>query len=352
MPAHGNGPRRAGHAPHMRLLIVVNPISGRGRSGTLAERLAASVRTRAGVTVGIETSAAPGEIESRLAGWIDAHAATCVVLVGGDGTIHEAVQALAERPSTPWSVLPAGTGNTLAAEYGLTPDPERLAAALVADVADRGETSEAAAIRRRIPIARVEVATGPRRDDSSDLDRPAPRRFVLFAGFGVDATAIRSLEAARSGRALHAGRLAWARALCRVWLAFRRPTTWRTGSGAVGEQFLATLVRSYGGVLTLPFDARAASDLVVLRARIRHRLTAFWLGVCAISGPSFLRRLTRVAIEHHERFVLRVESRGACGLDVQLDGSAWLGPERIGALTDPVFEIAVEVETTLIVARR
>jgi YegS/Rv2252/BmrU family lipid kinase len=90
----------------------------------------------------------------------------CQVVVGcgGDGTLNEIVQALAGSPVA-LGIVPTGTANVLAREFGIPLDPARAAEVLL--------TGEARAV---------------------DLGRAGDRDFVMMAGVGLDAEVIREVE--------------------------------------------------------------------------------------------------------------------------------------------------------------
>jgi diacylglycerol kinase (ATP) len=110
-----------------RIALVVNPVSGVGR----AARLAAAVAERlgAGASVQVHAGASPDESAELLA----AVAGVCdaVVVLGGDGIVHLALQALA-LGDTPLGIVPAGTGNDTADALGLPADPMAAADAVLA----------------------------------------------------------------------------------------------------------------------------------------------------------------------------------------------------------------------------
>src|SRR5206468_6261532 len=63
-----------------------------------------------------------------------------VVAVGGDGSVHAALQAVAGT-STPLAVVPAGTGNDLALALGIPKDPVAAARAAAEDLLDGRTTA-------------------------------------------------------------------------------------------------------------------------------------------------------------------------------------------------------------------
>ncbi|WP_197493310.1 diacylglycerol/lipid kinase family protein [Woeseia oceani] len=111
--------------------LIFNPVAGRGR----AVRQMASVHDelkRLGVPVTMESSTAPGHIEKRVRQLAEAgHRA--VIVAGGDGSIHEAVNGLLACDSkTALGVIPLGTGNDFAKANAI-PEHANDAAELLAD---------------------------------------------------------------------------------------------------------------------------------------------------------------------------------------------------------------------------
>jgi diacylglycerol kinase (ATP) len=105
--------------------LLTNPASGHGNAPHAAERAVAQFQRR-GVDVveivGTDADHARRLIDETLAKGTDA-----LVIAGGDGIISLALQALA-RSDVPLGIIPAGTGNDHAREYGLpTGDPEAAA---------------------------------------------------------------------------------------------------------------------------------------------------------------------------------------------------------------------------------
>jgi diacylglycerol kinase (ATP) len=114
--------------------LLINPAAGHGKAVAAAQR----ARTRfaaLGVKVRDLIGTDPGDSQ-RLAGDAVIEGIDALVVVGGDGMIHLALPALVGT-DTPLGVIPAGTGNDQAREYGWPrKDPER-AAEIVAAGNDR-----------------------------------------------------------------------------------------------------------------------------------------------------------------------------------------------------------------------
>lgn len=108
-----------------RVTMLTNPAAGHGNARHAAERALARFQQR-GVDVnhlvGADARQARQLLDEALAAGTDA-----VVVAGGDGVISLALQALA-LGEVPLGIVPAGTGNDHAREYGLpTGDPEAAA---------------------------------------------------------------------------------------------------------------------------------------------------------------------------------------------------------------------------------
>lgn len=132
--------------PGCSTCVILNPTAGRvGRQAGLERRLlelpgAALRRTRG-----------PGDA-ARLAR--EAAAAGCglLVVVGGDGTVHEAVNGLPDAPPIPrLGLVPAGTGNDFSRALGLPAGPGAALEVL------RGEDV------RRVDILRARAGAGERK---------------------------------------------------------------------------------------------------------------------------------------------------------------------------------------------
>ena len=98
--------------------MLFNPRSG-GARGIDAIRAALAARFR--VTLVAATS--PDDLRRRAAE-VARGSWSCIVLAGGDGTVHAAINGMAERfPRAPVAVLPLGTGNDLCRALAIPLDP-------------------------------------------------------------------------------------------------------------------------------------------------------------------------------------------------------------------------------------
>ncbi len=121
----------------LRVAILASPTAGRGRAAGQLANVLVALR---------EAGARPEPVDARTAA--DAVAAcrravqdavTAVVAVGGDGTVHLAVQAVAET-SVRLGVVPLGTGNDFATAVGVPLDVPAAVAALADDLRQGAST--------------------------------------------------------------------------------------------------------------------------------------------------------------------------------------------------------------------
>lgn len=109
----------------MDIALVVNPTSGKGRGA--AARAAVEERLREGGASVRTIVGRDAEHADDLARAIVTEGVDALVALGGDGMVHIALQAVAGT-ETPLGIVPAGTGNDLAAALGL-PQRDPVAAA-------------------------------------------------------------------------------------------------------------------------------------------------------------------------------------------------------------------------------
>lgn len=110
-----------------RINLIVNPASGRGRALRYARRLQDALDAQ-GLGYKVLTTARRGDVRV-LAERVAGQDGGWVVVVGGDGSVQEAAQALAGRDAA-LAVAPAGRCNDFARYLGPLLEPKALAAAL------------------------------------------------------------------------------------------------------------------------------------------------------------------------------------------------------------------------------
>ncbi len=117
------------------VLVLLNPHAGRGLAAVTASRLALILRER-GLPVAVP---APGSVPAMRASAAEAvqRGDAGVVVIGGDGMCHLAIQELAGSP-TALGIIPVGTGNDFAGALGLPSDVDTAATA-IADALETGQ---------------------------------------------------------------------------------------------------------------------------------------------------------------------------------------------------------------------
>lgn len=113
-----------------QVTVLTNPASGHGNAPHAAEKAIARLQKR-GIDV-VEIVGTDAEHARRLLRDALERGTDAAVVVGGDGVIADALQALAGT-DIPLGIIPAGTGNDHAREYGLPTKDPAAAADVVAD---------------------------------------------------------------------------------------------------------------------------------------------------------------------------------------------------------------------------
>jgi YegS/Rv2252/BmrU family lipid kinase len=115
----------------MDVVVLVSPAAGRGRARALSGAVLDGLRD-GGLKPRVLDATTGAEAERQAAEAVAAGTGA-VVAVGGDGSAHAALQAVAGT-STPLAVVPAGTGNDLALALDIPRDPVAAARAAAEDL--------------------------------------------------------------------------------------------------------------------------------------------------------------------------------------------------------------------------
>jgi len=269
----------------MRVSLIFNPQSGRGRSKLeLLPDVVARLEA-AGMTVAAHATERMGHATA-LAREAAATGATAAIAWGGDGTLNEVAEGLIGT-STAMGVIPGGTVNVLAREVGI---PLKLEGAVDAFI--RGQSV-------RIPVGFA-----------------GERPFLLMAGIGLDGEVVHHLKA---GFKAALGVLAF-------WLdGFRLLANYpmsplhvrANGKEIVGTGVIAGKLRRYGPRYFITPDARLEEpklDVVVFKGTNRRDYLRYLAGVLA--GVHLRCR----DIEHFKTDAVTVEVDPEARVRVQLDG--------------------------------
>jgi diacylglycerol kinase (ATP) len=226
----------------MSVRFLVNPKAGRGIGSEEFDRLR-RLASRAGA--GFVVSRSTGDLAEQ-ARRAAADGVERLLVAGGDGTMHHAVQGLAGTACA-LGVIPLGTGNDLAGTLGVPRD-----AAAAVERALSGEI-------RRIDLARV-----------GDI------RCVGYAGVGFDSEVARVANEVKLLR----GPLVYLYSVIRTLAAFRPPAmriVWDDGERYEARAMFVTVANlpRLGGGMRIAPDARIDDgllDLVIVREVSRRTL--------------------------------------------------------------------------------
>ncbi len=302
----------------MRFQLIVNPVAGRNRAAPLAEALAEHLRA-SGADVALHVTGGPGGARD-FAAALSAEACDRLVVVGGDGTLREVVNA---RPlPLPWPVglVPMGTANVVGRELGmsLSLEAEDLASAL--------------------------LGASPWSVNALELTHADGRRELAVAnlGAGLDAEVVRAVAAERARHRGLGGYAVWVRPILTTLVGYRAPRLRVRLDGARLYEAAAVVIqgaRSYGGVFELSPTTT---------------LDAPHLSVALVLGPArrdVFRLLTRALVKRAARDhdLLLLPAR-----EVEISADRPLGLQADG---DPAGETPVTVRLlrhalTLLRARR
>lgn len=251
------------------ILIIVNPIAGRGHGLRTADVASAELRAR-GMEVVVRHTRGRGDAErlTREACVDQDGRPDCIVGCGGDGTMQEVAHALASATSSlgdacpVMGLAPAGRCNDFSRALGVSTNPS-----VIVDVITRGRTQ------------------------AVDLGRVNDRCFCTVATVGVDAEVTSFVDAMRLPLT---GTLAYLYGAICV-LARYRPRNLRIAGdfGEIEEPiFLASSANtaSYGGAIKIAPDAVPTDgqlDLCVIKSVSRLRALALLPAVLAGRHRSF-----------------------------------------------------------------
>ena len=250
--------------------ILFNPNSGRRRRDASELAHAIGILQSGGVRTELTVCRSSQEATDNARCAVAAGSDT-VFACGGDGTIHDVIQALAGT-NVALAILPLGTANALAHDLALPLHPSDAARALV-----NGQV-------RRIPLGRLEY------EDFSGCS--AARYFTVAAGIGVDAHLFYKLN---HGLKQQTGMAAYYLKAWNLWATHRMrrfEVEYANGSGvkqqATLTELLAVRIRFFGNVLRelVPGASLDCPDLRAVMCRTASR-------------TAYLRYVTGALLGHH-----------------------------------------------------
>ena len=253
-----------------RVALIYNPVSGQhsGARASQVRNVIAVLRKAEIETEALETHA-PGSGKSLALAAVRQGYDT-VLICGGDGTVHEALQALVGT-KVALGVIPLGTANALAQNLGLGRNPLKAVRALL-----NAEPVE-------VPVGRIffQENNGAR----------GWRYFTVAAGIGADALLMSSMDPVLKRRLGYALYMIEA---VKIWVSHGFPLFDASFSiSGKGEprveqvsQLLAIRIRSFGGALGVfaPGATLLKKDLSMVAFKTRSRLQYFRFLLATIAG--------------------------------------------------------------------
>jgi diacylglycerol kinase (ATP) len=250
-----------------RVALIYNPASGQhsSRRGALVEKAVVALREAGVETEKLETHA-PGSAAT-LAREAVARGCDTIIACGGDGTVHEVLQALVGTEIA-LGVIPLGTANALASDLGLRASPLTAVRRLI--------TAEPTLV----PVGRISYRNG--RGDTHS------RYFTVAAGVGADALFLSRLDAGLKRRL---GYILYLVEGFNVWVTHSFPLFEAVFEESANHrprvveisQLLAIRIRDFGGVLHKLAPGAALHNeelrLVAFKTRSRYQYFKFLLAV-------------------------------------------------------------------------
>lgn len=267
----------------MKYHFVVNPAAGRRTALPLVEEISAGLRAAGAETSSHVTTQAGGAADH--VGSLAEEDCDRLVVVGGDGTLHEVVNGSRGLPRWPVGIVPMGTANLVGRELGMPLG------------------------RRADAVTRGLLASSPWEVDLIRVTRAGGRveHAVANVGAGLDAEIVNTIAELRSGASGSGGYMQWIPSIWATVQRFRFPRLSVTIDGRRTFAAAACIVQNahnYGGLFRLSPDAALDSgklDVALIRARTKRDLLRVVMGALARR----VQRFNDVKIVRAEHVLLR-----------------------------------------------
>lgn len=270
--------------------IIVNPAGASGRTGQLWERLA-PVCAASGQDVQVHFSTKEHgitqicqELTSGLTDDVN------IVIVGGDGTMNEALNGIADYDHVRLGLVPAGSGNDLARDLGLPGEQEEVMRQILRGVTVR--TFDLGTVTIHGSTDRIDPVTDA--VDPSTDDADIHKVFAVSCGIGFDAAICRQAAISPLKKVLnkvHLGKLIYIIEAIHLIFTLRNGTMQLTLDGQQVKRFDHTMFsvcmnhRYEGGGFM--FGPEAADDdglLEICTANPRSNGAFFYIFPFAYNG--------------------------------------------------------------------
>jgi YegS/Rv2252/BmrU family lipid kinase len=237
--------------------LLYNPASGGSKKRQRELHSALAILKAEGVEADLVATDSPEHAQDATRQMVDLGCDT-IFACGGDGTIHNIAQVLANSPVA-LAILPLGTANALAHDLGI---PLRIEGA--AEAALQGQL-------RRVPLGKVTF--------QNLKGKASTRYFVVTAGIGVDAHLFYKLQSSVKQRL---GMAAYYVKAWHLWCTYPmtrfRAEYVESGStesrSAEVTELLAVRIRQFGGIIRqlAPGASLDRGDARLILCRTRSRL--------------------------------------------------------------------------------
>ena len=245
-----------GIAPYQQPVLIYNPAAGKLRRHPRTLQRTTDALERARLRPRLVPTSGPGDATG-MSGRAIAEGADLILVLGGDGTINEAVNGMVGS-KVPLGILPAGTANVLAMELGIGSHLGRAVERLTGSV------------ERRVALGKMCDGQG------------WSRYFLAMGGVGLDAQIVYDINPALKART---GKFAyWATGLAHIAQRVGQFDAKVNGDIYRCGFALISRVRNYGGDLEIATGASLRHDdfeIVLFEGSNPLRYAGYMLGVAA-----------------------------------------------------------------------
>lgn len=283
-------------------VLIINPVAGNGKGKRVFEKL-----TRTGTYQRLQTKSYitkySGHAEEIAAGLASSKFIKCIIVIGGDGTLHEVINGLGES-RFPISFIPGGSGNDFARGSGIKESPEKILKRII-----QGKN-------------KINYWTGYYTTDSE-----AKQEFVNSMGFGFDAEIAKQAqqpEFKRSLKRLFLNKLNYVIALLRVLFRFKPfsiDLDIEGKSHVISDCWMVTIANHpfYGGGMKIIPVAQITSgelDVLVLRGISKWKVLIFFLTIFTGKHVHFkeisLMKGTHITIRSQDKLYFHADGESGC----------------------------------------
>jgi len=313
--------------------LLYNPASGGSRQRRRELESAVGILKNGGVEAELVPTDSPAHAEEEARRAIESGFDT-IFACGGDGTIHNLAQVLANTPVA-LGILPAGTANALAHDLRI---PLKIIAAAKAALDF---------VHRRIALGKIAC--------SNLSGETETRFFVVAAGIGVDAHLFYKLH---SGTKQRLGMGAYYAKAWHMWftypmtrfrVAFTEPGESTTKDADVTE-LLAVRIRNFGGIVRelAPGASLDRNDMRLILCHTAHRLAYLAYVARSLLGRAW--RIPGIELAHAAKATCQYAQAEAGGVGpkiyVEADGEL-IGslPAEISVVPDALTLLAPKLST-------